>query len=342
MEKIRMGRTGLMVSRSGFGCLPIQRISFEEAERILRRAYEGGINFFDTARMYTDSEEKVGKALGGVRDKIIIASKTHAKDRKTLEEHLETSLKNLNTDYIDIYQLHNPSELPAQGDADELWSGLLAAKSKGLIRHIGVTNHSLKNAVEAARSGIYDTVQFPLSSLSSEEDMVLSEVCRQHDVGLIAMKAMSGGLITKPASSFAFLRKYGNIVPIWGIQRMAELEEFLAMEENPPALDEKMREAIEKDREELAGSFCRGCGYCMPCPAGIDIPVQARISYMMKRSPYKAFLEDSFRDKMDLVKGCLNCGRCREKCPYKLDTPRILKEELGRYYEFYEKHKDEK
>jgi len=331
-----------MVSRSGFGCLPLQRISSEEAERILRRAYEGGINFFDTARMYTDSEEKVGRALGSVRDRIIIATKSHAKDRKTLEEHLEASLRNLKTDYIDIYQLHNPSELPGPGDEDGLCEGLLEAKSKGLIRHIGITNHSLKNAVKAAKSGLYDTVQFPLSSLSSDEDLLLSEVCRQHDVGLVAMKAMSGGLITKPAASFAFLRQYGNIVPIWGIQRMAELEEFLELEENPPAMDERMRKIIEKDRKELAGNFCRGCGYCMPCPAGIDIPVQARISLMMKRSPYEPFLQDSFREKMELIKGCLNCGRCREKCPYKLDTPRILKEELARYYEFYEMHKDEK
>lgn len=341
MERIRLGRTGLMVSRSGFGCLPIQRIGFEESAGILRRAYEGGINFFDTARMYSDSEEKIGNALSGVRDKIILATKSHAKDAETLAEHLETSLRKLKTDYIDIYQLHNPAELPEPGDSSGLYSGLLEAKRKGLIRHIGITNHSLPNAIKAAESGLYDTVQFPLNSLSSEEDLELLEVCRKHDVGVIAMKAMSGGLITKPSATFAFLRQYGNLVPIWGIQRMSELEEFLYMEKNPPALDGSMWETIRRDREELCGNFCRGCGYCMPCPAGIDIPLQARISLMMKRSPYEDFMKESFREKMDLIDGCLNCGRCRERCPYKLDTPRLLKEELVKYYEFYEKYKEE-
>lgn len=342
MEKLRLGRTGLEVSRSGFGCLPIQRISFEDAESLLLRAVDGGINFFDTARMYTDSEEKIGRALSGVRERLVLATKTHAQDRRTLEEHLETSLRNMKTDYIDIYQLHNPPELPDPEAPDGIYAGLLDAKSKGLIRHIGITNHSLKNAIQAAESGLYDTVQFPLSSLSSEEDLALADVCMRHGVGLIAMKAMSGGLITKPAATFAFLRQYGNIVPIWGIQRMSELEEFLALEENPPALDENLQEAIKRDREELAGSFCRGCGYCMPCPAGIDIPLQARISLMMKRSPYKAFLEESFRERMNLINGCLNCGSCRERCPYKLDTTKILREELAKYYEFYEKHKEER
>jgi len=339
MEKIRLGRTGLMVSRSGFGSLPIQRISFDESREILMKAYEGGINFFDTARQYSDSEEKIGYALSGVRENIIIASKSHAEDKKTLFEHLETSLKNLKTDYIDIYQIHNPSELPDPNDPDGLYAGMLEAKGKGLIRHIGISNHSIKNAIAAAESGLYDTVQFPLNSLSSGEDLELVETCRKLDIGVIAMKAMSGGLITNPASTFAFLRQYGNILPIWGVQRMSEIEDFIALENNPPLLDDSMWEIINRDRTELAGDFCRGCGYCLPCPAGIDIPNQARISLMMKRAPYEEFLEDSFREKMDLINNCINCGHCRDNCPYKLDTPDLLKRELKKYYEFYEAHK---
>ena len=339
MEKIRLGRTGLMVSRSGFGSLPIQRISFDKSREILMKAYEGGINFFDTARQYSDSEEKIGYALSGVRENIIIASKSHAEDKKTLFEHLETSLKNLKTDYIDIYQIHNPSELPDPNDPDGLYAGMLEAKGKGLIRHIGISNHSIKNVIAAAESGLYDTVQFPLNSLSSGEDLELVETCRKLDIGVIAMKAMSGGLITNPASTFAFLRQYGNILPIWGVQRMSEIEDFIALENNPPLLDDSMWEIINRDRTELAGDFCRGCGYCLPCPAGIDIPNQARISLMMKRAPYEEFLEDSFREKMDLINNCINCGHCRDNCPYKLDTPNLLKRELKKYYEFYEAHK---
>lgn len=293
MDKTRLGCTELMVSRSGFGALPIQRAYFEEALKILRKAYENGINFFDTARMYTDSEKKIGYALSDVRKNIIIATKTHAKDKKTLFEHLETSLKNLKTDYIDIYQLHNPEILPDTDDPDSLYSGLIEARDKGMIRFIGITNHSLDNAIKAAESGCYQTVQFPLSSLSAEKDIKLIDICKKNDVGVIAMKALSGGLITNVSTTFSFLRQFDNLVPIWGIQKMKELEEFLSLEENPPLLDEGMWKIINKDRLELSGEFCRGCGYCLPCPAGIDIPVQARLSLMMARSPYEQFLKTS-------------------------------------------------
>jgi len=339
MEKMRLGRTGLMVSRSGFGALPIQRISFEESRELLLKAYESGINYFDTARQYSDSEEKIGYALSGVRENIIIATKSHAEDKKTLFEHLETSLKNLKTDYIDIYQLHNPATLPDPNDPDGLYAGMLEAKRNGLIRHIGITNHSIKNAIDAAESGLYETVQFPLNSLASDEDLKLVGICRQLDIGVVAMKAMSGGLITNPATTFAFLRQYDNVIPIWGLQKVSELEDFIALENNPPVLDESMWKIINRDRSELAGDFCRGCGYCLPCPAGIDIPNQARISLMMNRSPYAEYLEDGYRDKMELIKSCINCGHCRDNCPYGLDTPNLLKRELKKYYEFYEAHK---
>lgn len=338
MDKIRLGATELMVSRSGFGSLPIQRISFNDAEKILLKAYDSGINFFDTARMYTDSEEKVGAALGSVRNNIIIATKTHSKDKKELFEHLETSLKNLKTDYIDIYQLHNPDVIPDEKDPNGPYAGLLEARQKGMIRFIGITCHSLDNAIKAAQSGSYDTVQFPLSSLSSERDLTLIETCKAHDVGVIAMKALSGGLITNVATTFSFLRQFDNLVPIWGIQRMEELEQFLALEKNPPVLDDAMMEIIKKDRIELSGEFCRGCGYCMPCTVGIDIPNQARISLMMNRAPYKPFLEDSFKEMMELINKCTNCGKCKGKYPYKLDTPALLKRELKKYNEFYKKH----
>ena len=184
MDKIKLGRANLMVSRSGFGSLPIQRIALEDAKAILRKAYDNGINFFDTARMYTDSEEKVGYALSDVRKNIIIATKTHAKDKKTLFEHLETSLKNLKTDYIDIYQLHNPKELPNPEDPKSLYGGLLEAKKKGMIRFIGLTNHDIKRAIRAAKSELYDTIQFPLNSISADEDLKLMTFVRIEELEL--------------------------------------------------------------------------------------------------------------------------------------------------------------
>ena len=224
MEKVRLGRTNLMVTRTAFGALPIQRVDLPEATRILRRAFDAGINFFDTARAYSDSEEKIGHALVDVRSRIIIASKSMATDRKSLIEQLETTLRNLRTDYVDILQLHNPTAVPDPDDAESTFAGLLEARRKGMIRFCGFTNHRLDVARAAIDSGLFDTLQYPLSPMSSADELALSAVCQSRDIGLIAMKAMCGGLITNAAAAFAFLRQYDNVVPIWGIQRMSELE----------------------------------------------------------------------------------------------------------------------
>ncbi|MFH2132094.1 MAG: aldo/keto reductase [bacterium] len=337
MEKIRLGRTGLMVSRSGFGALPIQRITLEESTKLLRRAFDNGINFFDTARAYSDSEAKLGAALADVRRDIIIATKTFAQDRETLFQHLETSLAELKTDTIDILQLHTPARLPDAEDPAGVYQALLEARQKGMIRFIGLSNHRLDVALAAAASGRYDTIQFPLNSLSAAKDLNLITECRKKDLGVIAMKGLSGGLITRPASSFAFLRQFDNLVPIWGIQREWELDEFIALEKNPPVLDETMWQTIQQDRAELGGSFCRACGYCMPCPVGIPIRNAARMSLLLARAPYQKFLTDEYKAQMALIEDCQECGECREKCPYELDTPSLLKENLKIYREFCEK-----
>jgi Predicted oxidoreductases (related to aryl-alcohol dehydrogenases) len=335
MQKIRLGRTNLMVSRSGFGAIPIQRIRFGDADRLLQNAYDGGINFFDTARAYTDSEEKIGHALSSVRPNIIIATKTPGEDHQSVLKDLETSLRNLKTEYIDIYQLHNPKELPDPNDKNSSYSALLEAKKKGMIRWLGLTNHRLELATAAVQSGLYDTVQFPLSSLSADSDLQLIDICKQNDIGLIAMKALAGGLITNAASTFAFLRQYDNVVPIWGIETEPQLKEFLAMEKKPPLLDGSMKEIIDRDRADLRGSFCRACGYCMPCPAGIPIPTAARMSLLLRRMPYQQFMTDDWKKQMLLINECKNCGQCKKHCPYQLDTPKILQEMLRDYQQFY-------
>ncbi len=339
MEKLRLGRTNMMVSRSGFGALPIQRTGLEDAVSILRKAYDGGINFFDTARLYTDSEEKIGHALSDVRNHIYIATKTKSADKKSLFLDLEKSLRLLKTDTIDIYQLHNPPVLPDYDDPDGLYQGLLEAKAKGMIRFLGLTNHKLSLALAAARDKRFDTIQFPLSSLSSVDDLKLISLCKENDIGLIAMKALSGGLITNAASTFAFLRQFDNVLPIGGIQRERELDEFLSYEKNPPVLDETIQKIIDKDRRELAGTFCRGCGYCQPCPAGIEIETAARISLFLTRAPYQQFLTDKFKGEMERIKDCIHCNHCKDNCPYGLDTPNLLQYMLAEYTKFYVAHK---
>jgi len=326
MEFTRLGRTGLMVTRTAFGVLPIQRTDREEAARILRRAYEAGINFYDTARAYTDSEEKIGYALGDVRDEIIIATKSGATTKQKVLADLETSLRDLKTDHVDILQLHNPRVLPDPEDPDSSYAALLEAKQKGMVRFIGITNHCLDTALQAARSGFYDTMQFPLSAISSAEDLGLIDVCAEYDVGVIAMKALCGGLLTHAAVAFAFLRQYENTVPIWGIQRMSELEEFIALDANPPELDAAMQADISRDREELAGNFCRACGYCLPCPAEIPIPMAGRMSLLLGRMPYQQFLSDDWHEKMHRINDCVECGKCRERCPYDLPIMDRMKE----------------
>jgi uncharacterized protein len=338
MKKIRLGRTDLMVSKPAFGVLPLQRVEMNEAVRILRKAYDNGINYYDTARAYSDSEEKIGKALSSVRKNIVISTKTQGRKKEGLEKHLETSLKTLKTDYIDIYQLHNPQKLPDREDPESLYEALLKAKEKGLIRFIGLTNHRLPVAMEAVQSFFFDTIQFPLSLLATEEDLKLVEACKKSDLGFIAMKALSGGLITNIPAAVAFLDQYENVAPIWGIQRETELDQFIELEKNPPRLNEEMLKVIEKDRLELGGDFCRGCGYCMPCPAEIPINTAARLSLLLMRSPYARFLEDNWREEMMKIENCTECGNCTDQCPYNLNTPELLKKNLEFYLDFYDRH----
>ena len=342
MEKMRLGKTGLMVTKTAFGALPIQRRNMTDAVEILKLAYESGINFFDTARAYSDSEEKIGTAFTPeMRSNIIIATKTTASNAEKLRADLETSLKKLNTDYIDIYQLHNPAFLPVPGGEDGLYDAALEAKQQGKIRHIGITNHRIQVAYDAAKSGLYETIQFPFSMLSGEPEFKLLKLCRENDIGFIAMKALSGGLITDARPTFSFIRQYENVVPIWGIQHMHELLEFIELEKNPPVYDDEMKMLIEKDKAELSGDFCRGCGYCMPCPADIQINMSARMYFFITRSPYKNYITKEYQKEMAKIDSCIGCNACKARCPYELDTPKLLKRQYELYKGFVSEHADE-
>lgn len=336
MELVVLGKTGLKVNKNGFGALPIQRISKEDAVVLLQKAFQNGINYFDTARAYSDSEEKMGAALHEVRDQIIISTKTAAQNGEDFWKDLEMSLEKLQTDYIDLYQFHNPAFCPKPGDGSGLYEAALEAKEQGKIRHIGITNHRIAVAKEAVLSGLYETLQFPFSYLASEEEVELVELCRQKEVGFIAMKGLAGGLIHNSASAYAFMcqPQFAHVEPIWGIQREWELDEFLSYQEQAPELNEALLAEIQKDKDQLAGEFCRGCGYCMPCPAGIEINNCARMSLMLRRAPQEAWLSEEWQEKMKKIENCLHCGSCMKKCPYGLNTPELLKRNYEDYKTF--------
>ena len=333
MDYVTLGRTEIKVCKNGFGALPIQRISFDSAKEILLHAYNNGINFFDTARFYTDSEEKIGYALSDVRDKIYIATKTAAQNADDFWKDLNTSLNNMKTDYIDIYQFHNPSFCPKPNDGTGLYEAMLEAKAQGKIRFIGLTNHRLAVAQEAIDSGLYDTIQFPFCYLATDKDIATVENCKKNNLGFIAMKGLSGGLITNSAAAYAFMAQYDNVLPIWGVQRMSELNEFLSYNTNPPSVTGEIKELIDNDRKMLAGEFCRGCGYCMPCPVGIEINNCARMSLLLRRSPSELQLTPAVQAKMKKIENCLHCNQCKSKCPYGLDTPKLLEENYKDYVE---------
>lgn len=333
MVTVTLGKTNITVNKNGFGALPIQRISKQAAISLIQKAYKNGINFFDTARFYTDSEEKLGEGLIGIREKVYIATKTAAVTADDFWKDLDISLHNLQTDYIDIYQFHNPSFCPKPNDGSGLYEAMSEAKKQGKIRHIGITNHRLQVAKEAINSGLYEVLQFPFCYLATEKDIEIVEKCKKANMGFIAMKALSGGLLTNSEAAYAFLSQYEQVLPIWGVQRENELDEFLSYIQNPPKMTEEIQQIIEEDRKQLLGEFCRGCGYCMPCPAEIEINNCARMSLLLRRSPSHLQLTQEVQKKMKKIEECLHCGKCKSKCPYGLDTPALLEKNYQDYME---------
>lgn len=335
MRSIRLGRTEIVAPQNGFGALPIQRATDEDATKILRRAYEGGMRYFDTARAYTDSEKKIGVAFDlsdpEFRENIYIASKTMGRTPEKFWADLEESLGYLKTDYIDVYQFHMVDTCYRPGDGSGMYEAMLEAKEQGKIRHIAITTHKLPIAFEIAESGLYELLQFPFSYLSAEKDIELVELCKKNDVGFVAMKSLAGGLINKSEVAMAFLADFDNVMPIWGIQRMSELEEWLAFMDSTPELTREIREFIAKEKEELSGDFCRGCGYCMPCPMDIKISNCARMSLMVRRAPSAYWLGEEMQKEMAKIDDCINCRQCTSKCPYELDTPELLKKNYEDY-----------
>lgn len=330
-KNITLGSTGIVTPQNAFGALPIQRDDLETAASLLRQAYEGGMTYFDTARAYSDSEEKIGYALADVRKNIFIATKTMAKNTEDMKAQLDTSLNNMKTDYIDVYQFHCATQVYTPGDGTGMYELMQDWKKQGIVKHIGITAHKIGIAEDAVNSGLYETLQFPFSYLSGERELNLVKLCQEKNVGFIAMKALAGGLITDSRLAFAYISQFDNVLPIWGVQRESELSEWLSYMDNAPVMDEDMKKAIDRDVASLNGEFCRGCGYCMPCPQGIMINNCARMSLMLRRAPSEVWLSEFWQDEMAKIPSCIECGACKSKCPYELNTPELLKKNYVDY-----------
>lgn len=331
MRDVTLGSTGITVPQNGFGALPLQRIGEDEAVALVRAAFSGGMRYFDTARAYSNSEHRVGLALEGVRERAFVATKTMARTPEAFWADLEKSLAELRTDYIDVHQFHCVDQAYAPGDGTGMYECMQEAKAQGKVRHIGVTAHKLEVAFDCVRSGLYEVLQFPLSYLSGPRERELVEECRLANVGFVAMKGLAGGLIADSRAAMAFMSQFDNVLPIWGVQRESELAEWLSYMDDTPSMDEGLHAFVERERVELAGDFCRGCGYCMPCPQGIVINQCARMALMLRRAPSSAWLTEQWQRAMEDTRRCTECRVCTARCPYDLDVPSLLRKNREDY-----------
>ena len=331
MEKIRFGKTGLMVSRLAFGGIPIMRIPKTEAAKIVQETIRLGVNFIDTANGYTDSEEKIGEAIKGMRrEDLVIATKSVASDKKGFNEHLDLSLKRLGLEYIDIYQLHNVSSdskrdaVFAPGGAME---GLEEAVKSGKVRFPGFSSHSIPMGIELMKSGRFASVQLPFNYIDTGASDAAIKLAKELDIGFIAMKPLGGGVLDNAALAFRYIMQYDSIIPDPGIERIEEIREIVAIMKKNEALSSEDKKEIERQRAELGSSWCHRCDYCQPCPQDIQISTAMWLESGFKRMPAER-ARSMFGPSIENARICLNCGECVKRCPYKLDIPALLKQKI--------------
>jgi len=343
VEKIRLGRTDMMVSKLGFGGIPIQRVSEDEAVAVVRRCLKLGITFIDTANNYTTSEERIGKAISGRRQELIIATKTAARTREEVESHLKLSLKQLGVESIDLYQFHNVS------DSDTL-NAILAphgpmaaveeAKRAGLVKHIGVTSHLIDAAKELVKSDRFETIMFPLNFIACEAADELLPLAREHDVGFIAMKPLAGGMLDNVTIAFKYLFQFPDVVPIPGIQKIHEIEEIVQIVKETQTMTEAEQREMEQLIQELGKTFCRRCDYCQPCPEEIPISLVMAAPSFAKRMPPERIFSGPIAEAIEKVAGCTQCSECEERCPYDLPIREMIVEQVNWYETERKKYKE--
>ncbi|MHA1409130.1 MAG: aldo/keto reductase [Candidatus Odinarchaeia archaeon] len=316
-----------MVSEIGFGGIPIQRVSFNEAVNIVRKALDLGITFIDTARVYTDSEQKIGAAIKGRRAQCILASKAKSLTKQDMEKELHESLKTLNVKKIDLYQIHNVSgkeNYEKAISADGALTALKEAKETGLIDHIGITSHIRDILKEAIPSGLFDTVQFPLNPLETE-NLDLIELAKQHDVGVIIMKPLAGGAFRNSKPAIKWILQHDVSVVIPGMDSITQVEENTSLSKQ--TLTDQELKSLEKEVATIDKEICRRCEYCQPCPQGINIPVILLIDGYYQRYGLTDWAKERYPQLVEITpEACIDCGECEEKCPYNLPIRKLIKE----------------
>jgi predicted aldo/keto reductase-like oxidoreductase len=329
MEKIRLGRTGMMVSNLGFGGIPIQRLTENEAIDVIQRALDLGVNFIDTANGYTTSEERIGKAIRGRREGLFLATKTLDRTGDGVKEHLKLSLQRFGVDYIDLYQFHNVNNdatLTAILAPGGPMSVLEEAKKAGVVRHIGISSHQIDMAKDLVKTDRFETLMFPFNFITCEPAEELLPLARQHDVGFIAMKPLAGGMLENASLAFKYLLQFPDIVPIPGIEIRAEIEEIAGFMASPQGLTEAEQAEIARLRQELGTTFCRRCDYCQPCSEKIAISLVIQAESLFKRLSLESVFSRHMGPELEKAADCIRCGDCEARCPYGLPIMDMIEE----------------
>jgi len=341
MEKIRLGRTGMMVSKLGFGGIPIQRVSEEEAVAVVRKCLDLGITYLDTANGYTTSEERIGKAIAGRRPGLFLATKSGSRNREGVAGHLKLSLQRLGVESIDLYQFHGVSDfknLEMVLDPKGPMAVLEEAKQEGKIKHIGITSHQIDVAKEAVKSDRFETIMFPFNFVTCEAADELLPLAREHDVGFIAMKPLAGGMLDDVTLAFKYLFQFPDVVPIPGIEKTPEIEEIVRVLEGPRELTRAEQRKMERLRRELGTRFCHRCDYCQPCPTEIPISTVLTSRSFAKRLPVERAFSGWIAEAMERAANCSECGDCEERCPYHLPIRELVAEQVKWYREEKERY----
>lgn len=324
MEYRILGKTGLKISRLGFGGIPIQRVDAEKTKELILLAREKGINYIDTARAYTVSEEYLGYALEGIRQDFVLASKTYSRSKEAAAADIETSLKNLRTDYIDLYQIHNPSaaELEQVLSPDGALAALQEAKAQGKIGHIGITLHSADLFKQAVDFDWAETIMFPYNIVETQGESLI-HTCAEKNIGFIAMKPLAGGAIDDAPLALSFIAGNPDVtVVIPGVATLEEMEQNIAAMEQPLKIK---AEQLQKVRDELGTQFCRRCNYCAPCTVGIPISAVFLMEGYYSRYNLKEWAAARYDALAHTASECVQCGVCETRCPYNLPIREMLK-----------------
>jgi predicted aldo/keto reductase-like oxidoreductase len=341
MEKMRLGKTGMMVSKLGFGGIPIQRDTEDEAVAVVRRCLDLGITFLDTANGYTTSEERIGKAIKGRREGVFLATKSGARTADDIKSHLKLSLKRLGTDYIDLYQFHGVSRaehLKIVLDPGGLLAVVEEARKAGVVKHIGITSHSMDIAKEAVKSDCFETLMFPFNFITDEAADELLPLCREHNVGFIAMKPLGGGMLENATVAFKYLFQFPDIVPIPGIEKTHEIEEIVRLLEEQPQMTEPEWQEMQRLKKELGTRFCHRCDYCQPCTVEIPISTVMTCRSFFKRMPPERFFGGMVDGAMEKAANCTECGECEARCPYNLPIREMIAETVKWFQEEKQKY----